>query len=127
MTSPAQLDAQNIRRQLWTRTKIKERIALCELLLELYPSRRNKKFVNDFIKKYGGQQRYGLLYQLKLKINAEKIVAHREKILANRRAKELAKKTGAPLGATLKVMGSDGKMHWSDGVNDLGIVEETSA
>jgi hypothetical protein len=30
---------------------------------------------------------------------------------------------GAPAGATMKVPGSDGKMHWSDGKQDLGVAE----
>ena len=31
--------------------------------------------------------------------------------------------TGPPQGATMKVPGSDGKMHWSDGKRDLGVVQ----
>jgi hypothetical protein len=34
-----------------------------------------------------------------------------------------AKPGGPPAGATMKVPGSDGKIHWSDGKKDLGIVE----
>lgn len=30
---------------------------------------------------------------------------------------------GAPAGATMKVPGSDGKLHWSDGKSDLGVAE----
>jgi len=30
---------------------------------------------------------------------------------------------GAPQGATMKVPGSDGQLHWSDGQNDLGVVQ----
>ena len=30
---------------------------------------------------------------------------------------------GPPDGATMKVPGSDGKMHWSDGKRDLGVVQ----
>ena len=30
---------------------------------------------------------------------------------------------GPPEGATMKVPGSDGKMHWSDGKKDLGVVQ----
>lgn len=30
---------------------------------------------------------------------------------------------GQPAGATMKVPGSDGKLHWSDGKNDLGVVQ----
>lgn len=31
--------------------------------------------------------------------------------------------SGQPAGATMKVPGSDGQMHWSDGKNDLGVVQ----
>ena len=33
-------------------------------------------------------------------------------------------KPSVPPGATMKVPGSDGKLHWSDGQNDLGVVNE---
>jgi hypothetical protein len=32
-----------------------------------------------------------------------------------------ASMAGAPAGATMKVPGSDGKLHWSDGKTDLGV------
>jgi hypothetical protein len=34
-----------------------------------------------------------------------------------------ATRGGQPAGATMKVPGSDGKLHWSDGKKDLGVVE----
>jgi hypothetical protein len=37
--------------------------------------------------------------------------------------KPAAKSSAAPAGATMKVPGSDGKMHWSDGKKDLGVAE----
>jgi len=35
----------------------------------------------------------------------------------------LRQPSGPPAGATMKVPGSDGKMHWSDGKKDLGVAE----
>ena len=35
----------------------------------------------------------------------------------------LSKAGAKPNGATMKVPGSDGKMHWSDGKRDLGVVQ----
>jgi hypothetical protein len=31
--------------------------------------------------------------------------------------------SGPPSGATMKVPGSDGKLHWSDGKRDLGVAQ----
>lgn len=118
------LDAFNIKRKIRTQSPVEERCRLCEQLLELYPSRRNRQFVNQVIRKCGGSKLYGAWYDLNLKLNGAAIARHRKIILANRAAKELAKKTGTPVGTTMKVMGSDGKQHWSDGVNDLGVVNE---
>lgn len=36
---------------------------------------------------------------------------------------QTTKQTGPPAGATMKVPGSDGKLHWSDGKVDLGVAE----
>lgn len=94
-----QLDAANIKKQIkQPHLAIEERIRLCELLLELYPSRRNKQAVNKFLRAYPGGKNYGAAYDLKMRVNAEAIARHREIILANRRAKELARKMGTPVG-----------------------------
>lgn len=39
------------------------------------------------------------------------------------RMKQEEEMKGAPQGATMKVPGSDGKMHWSDGKQDLGVAQ----
>ena len=36
---------------------------------------------------------------------------------------EFAGSAGPPAGATMRVPGSDGKMHWSDGKQDLGVIQ----
>jgi hypothetical protein len=109
MPSPAVQDAHNIKQQIsHVSTSLAERCRLCALLIELYPSRRHRQFVNGFIRKYPAGTKYGLVFDLKMKINAEKIAAHREKILANRRAKEIAKKTGTPIGTAAIAPGEDG-------------------
>jgi hypothetical protein len=125
MPSAAIQDAHNLKIQIArVSTPLPERCRLAEQLIELYPSRRNRQFVNAFIRRYPFGNKYGCMFDLRMKINAEKIAAHRALIMANRKAKEIAKRTGSPVGATMKVMGSDGKMHWSDGLNDLGVVDE---
>ncbi|MGB8800699.1 MAG: hypothetical protein WCC97_08430 [Candidatus Acidiferrales bacterium] len=126
MPSYAVQDAHNIKRQIsYASTPLAERCRLCELLIELYPSRRHRQFVNAFIRKYPAGAKYGLVFDLKMKINAEKIAAHREKILANRKAKELAKQTGTPVGTVAVAPGDDGHEYYVDkDGNVLGRVPE---
>ena len=114
MPSYAVQDAHDIKLRIADqRLPLAERCRLCELLLELYPSRRNRQAVNLFIRKYPAGKDRGVVYEMKMRIFAERIAAHREKILANRRAKELAKKTGTPIGtaAIAPGIGDDGVAH----------------
>jgi len=126
MPSHSYVDAHNIKQQIsHVGTPLAERCGLCELLIELYPSRRNRQFVNAFIRKYPGGKKYGIVYDLKMKINSEKIAAHREKILANRKAKELAKRTGTPVGTVAIAPAEDGREYYVDkDGNVLGQVQE---
>jgi hypothetical protein len=126
MPSYAVQDAHNIKlRIVDQKLPLVERCRLCELLLELYPSRRNRQAVNRFIRKYPGGKDRGVVYEMKMKINAERIAAHREKILANRRAKEIAKKTGTPIGTAAIAPGEDGHEYYVDkDGNVLGQVPE---
>jgi hypothetical protein len=128
MPSIAVQDAHNIKRQItYANTPLAERCRLCELLIELYPSRRNRQFVNAFIRKYPAGAKYGLVFDLNMKINAQRIAVHREKILANRRAKELAKKTGTPIGTAAIAPGEDGREYYVNAAGEvLGQVPEKS-
>jgi hypothetical protein len=113
-TTTGQLDAFNIKRQILRQPQpLEDRVRLCEQLLEFYPSRRNKQFVNRFIKQYAAGKKYGIVYDLKIKVNAEAIAKHREIILANRAAKH-AKKTGVPVEAVGVAPGDDGHSYYVD-------------
>jgi hypothetical protein len=115
MPTLAVQDAHDIKlRIVDQRLPLAERCQLCELLLELYPSRRNRQAVNHFIRKYPCGKDRGVVYELKMKINAEKIAAHREKILANRKVKEFAKRTGTPVGCVAIAPGEDGHEYYVD-------------
>lgn len=86
----AQIDIKNLRSQINAqREPIAERVRACELLLELYPSRRNRTFVNNFIKKnkrprFGG----GAVSDLRNKLLRDRIAKHRERI--RQKQKEIA-------------------------------------
>jgi hypothetical protein len=110
-----QLDAANIKKQIkQPHLAIEERIRLCELLLELYPSRRNKQAVNKFLRAYPGGKNYGAAYDLKMRVNAEAIAKHREIILANRKAIDVARKMGAPSKTVAIAPGDDGHSYYVD-------------
>lgn len=114
MPSAAIQDAHDIKLQLANqRLPLAERCRLCELLLTLYPSRRNRQAVNLFIRKYPCGKERGVVYEMKMRMFADKIAAHREKIMANRKAKEIAKRTGTPVGtvAVAPGVGDDGIPH----------------
>ena len=126
MPSPAVQDAHDIKlRIVDQKLPLAERCRLCELLLELYPSRRNRQAVNLFIRKYPAGKDRGAVYEMKMRIFAERIAVHREKILANRRVKELAKRTGTPVGTVAVAPGDDGREYYVDkDGNVLGQVPE---
>jgi hypothetical protein len=115
MPSAAIQDAHDIKLQLANqRLPLAERCRLCELLLTLYPSRRNRQAVNLFIRKYPCGKERGVVYEMKMRMFADKIAAHREKIMANRKAKEIAKRTGTPVGTVAIAPGNDGHEYYVD-------------
>jgi len=99
------------------RLPIRERCDLCVLLLELYKSWRNIRFVNSFIWKHRPKAKSGAVRELFEKLTRDRILEYRAQV--RQKSKVPAPTATPPPGAVGTAPGSDGNDYYVDATGNI--------